>query len=84
MWRPVMYPTVWLTNNGCGNLFSEFITVVLNNLEEAKLERLEKIQREPTREEILNELRSTQDALVRLQRSLDQGGERGLEQRRFG
>lgn len=48
-----------------------FIAVVLNNLEEAKLERLEEMAKEPSREEILRELRGTQEALLRLQTHLE-------------
>ena len=48
-----------------------FIAVVLNNLEEAKLERLAELTDEPTREEILRELRVTQNALKNLQDKLE-------------
>ena len=48
-----------------------FIAVVLNNLEEAKQEQLAKIQAPPSKDEILTELRQTQEALARLQRTLD-------------
>ena len=51
-----------------------FIAVVLNNLEEAKLERLAEITDEPTREEILRELRATQTALKSLQDKLERTG----------
>ena len=49
-----------------------FIAVVLNNLDEAKTERLRELQTPPTPEEILAELRSTQDALQKLQLRLEQ------------
>jgi len=48
-----------------------FIAVVLNNLEQAKQEQLEAIQAPPSKDEILRELRQTQEALQRLQRKLD-------------
>jgi voltage-gated sodium channel len=48
-----------------------FIAVVLNNLEEAKLERLNDLTEEPSREEILRELRSTRTALKNLQDTLE-------------
>jgi voltage-gated sodium channel len=48
-----------------------FIAVVLNNLEQAKQEQLESLRAPPTQDEILRELRQTQEALARLQRKLD-------------
>lgn len=50
-----------------------FIAVVLNNLEEAKQEQLAAIQAPASKDEILKELRQTQEALVRLQHKLDRG-----------
>ncbi|MEM8769083.1 MAG: ion transporter [Pseudomonadota bacterium] len=47
-----------------------FIAVVLNNLDEAKAERLREIESPPNRDEILRELRTTQRALQRLERQL--------------
>ncbi len=47
-----------------------FIAVVLNNLDEAKAERLREIETPPNRDEILRELRTTQQALQRLERQL--------------
>lgn len=47
-----------------------FIAVVINNLDEAKAERLREMQTPPNRDEILQELRSTQQALQRLERQL--------------
>ena len=49
-----------------------FIAVVLNNLDEAKTERLREIQQPPTGDDILRELRTTQEALQRLQAQLEQ------------
>lgn len=48
-----------------------FIAVVLNNLEEAKRERLESLRTPPTREELVAELNRTQETLQRLARRLD-------------
>lgn len=49
-----------------------FIAVVLNNLDEAKQERLQALQTPPTREELAAELNRTQEALHRLARRLEQ------------
>ncbi len=48
-----------------------FIAVVLNNLDEAKAERLRELQEPPTQEEILRELRNTQESLQRLRAQLE-------------
>lgn len=48
-----------------------FIAVVLNNLEEAKQEQLAALQAPASKDEILRELRQTQEALQRLQHKLD-------------
>jgi voltage-gated sodium channel len=50
-----------------------FIAVVLNNLEQAKAERLQELQAPASREEILRELRTTQAALQRLEKRLSEG-----------
>ena len=47
-----------------------FIAVVLNNLDEAKQERLRELETTPNREEILRELKTTQEMLSRLERRL--------------
>ncbi len=47
-----------------------FIAVVLNNLDEAKQERLRELETTPKREEILRELKTTQEMLSRLERRL--------------
>ena len=49
-----------------------FIAVVLNNLDEAKTERLREIQQPPSADDILRELQTTQEALQRLQAQLEQ------------
>ena len=47
-----------------------FIAVVLNNLDEAKQERLRELETRPGRDEILRELKTTQEMLARLERRL--------------
>ena len=49
-----------------------FIAVVLNNLDEAKAERLREMSQPPTRDEMVEELRTTQQALQKLQSQLEQ------------
>jgi voltage-gated sodium channel len=53
-----------------------FIAVVINNLDEAKAERLADLTTPPTPEEILKELRQTQTALAQIQAKLEKFGER--------
>ncbi len=48
-----------------------FIAVVINNLDEAKAERLAELQGPVTQKEILKDLRDTQKALKRLEERLD-------------
>ena len=48
-----------------------FIAIIINNLDEAKLERLQELQEPASQEEILRELRLTQEALQRLETRLD-------------
>ena len=48
-----------------------FVAIIINNLDEAKAERLRELEPPVSREELLRELRSTQDALRRLERRLD-------------
>jgi len=48
-----------------------FIAVVLNNLEEAKAERLEELRQPVSRDELLKELASTQQAITRLQKQME-------------
>ena len=47
-----------------------FIAVVINNLDEAKQERLLKLEQPPTTENLLRELRTTQQSLRRLEEQL--------------
>lgn len=48
-----------------------FIAVVINNLEEAKVERLNELEQPVSRQALLQELRETQQALIRLQDRLE-------------
>ncbi|WP_455216694.1 ion transporter [Kaarinaea lacus] len=81
-WTDVMYtamdmhPMSWMffvsfVVIGTFVVINLFIAVVLNNLEEAKQEQLATLKAPPTKDEILNELRQTQEALARLQDKLD-------------
>lgn len=51
-------------------VFNLFIAIIINNLDEAKLERLRDLEQPVSREELLRELRATQDALRRLERRI--------------
>lgn len=81
-WTDVMYkamemhPLMWMyfvsfVVVGTFVVINLFIAVVLNNLEEAKQESLEALQKPPTKDEILKELRDTQQALAKLQSKLE-------------
>ena len=48
-----------------------FIAIIINNLDEAKIERLKKLEQPVSREELLREIRTTRDALQRLEDRLD-------------
>ncbi len=48
-----------------------FIAIILNNLDEAKLETLRELEKPVSREELLREIRATQDQLQRLERRID-------------
>lgn len=76
-WTDVMYtamefhPAAWVyfvsfVILGTFIVVNLFIAVVLNNLEEAKAERLHELELPPSREELMDELRRTQDSLERL------------------
>ena len=81
-WTDIMYtamelhPLAWLyfvsfVVVGTFVVINLFIAVVLNNLEEAKAERLRELEQPVSREEILRDLRSTQQALRRLEERLE-------------
>lgn len=48
-----------------------FIAIIINNLDEAKAERLRELEPPVSREDLLRELRTTQDALLRLERQIE-------------
>jgi voltage-gated sodium channel len=81
-WTDVMYtamelhPLSWIyfvsfVIIGTFVVINLFIAVVLNNLEQAKQEQLEALQAPPSKDEILRELRNTQQALARLRNKID-------------
>lgn len=81
-WTDVMYtamalhPMAWVyfvsfVIVGTFVIVNLFIAVVLNNLEEAKLEQLEALREAPTQGDILRELEATRAALVRLEQRMD-------------
>ncbi|WP_444903735.1 ion transporter [Microbulbifer sp. CnH-101-E] len=81
-WTDIMYtamdamPWAWLyfvsfVVMGAFVMINLFIGVVLNNLEEAKLRRMDEMCLPPSQTEILRELRSTQAALARLQKRME-------------
>ena len=47
-----------------------FIGIIINNLDDAKLERLRDLEQPVSREELLREMRATRDALQRLERRM--------------
>ena len=47
-----------------------FIAVVINNLDEAKQERLRQLESVTTRDELIDELRAARESLSRLERRL--------------
>ena len=51
-----------------------FVAIIINNLDQANAERLRELEPPVTREELLRELRSTRDALRRLEHRLDEEG----------
>ena len=48
-----------------------FIAIIINNLDEAKLERLRELDQPVSREELLREIRTTRDALIRLEQRIE-------------
>jgi voltage-gated sodium channel len=82
-WTDIMYaamavhPWAWVyfvsfVVMGTFVVINLFIAVVLNNLDEAKAERLREMSQPPTRDEMVEELRTTQQALQKLQSQLEQ------------
>jgi len=80
-WTDVMYtameaqPYAWIyfisfVLMGTFVIVNLFIAVVINNLDEAKAERLAQLQQPISNEELLKELANTQQALSRLQQQI--------------
>lgn len=85
-WTDIMYtamesmPYAWIyfisfVVMGAFVMINLFIGVVLNNLEETKLRRLDELAMPPSHTEILRELRATQESLARLQKRLGDMGD---------
>ena len=80
-WTDIMYkamelhPLTWIyfvsfVVFGTFVVINLFIAVVINNLDEAKQERLRKLEQAPTADSLLSELRATQQSLRRLEEQL--------------
>ena len=89
-WTEVMnramerYPWAWVyfvsfVVVGTFVVINMFIAIIINNLDEAKQARLEELQTPPTGQQLLRELRSTQEALRRLEDRLGENLERREE-----
>ena len=81
-WTQVMntamekYPWAWIyfvsfVVMGTFVVINMFIAIIINNLDEAKAERLRELEAPASQEELLREIRATQAALARLERRLD-------------
>lgn len=81
-WTEVMntamakYPWAWVyfvsfVVMGTFVVINMFIAIIINNLDEAKAERLRELETPVSQEELLREIRATQAALARLERRLD-------------
>jgi voltage-gated sodium channel len=85
-WTDVMYtamklhPMAWVYFTsfvviGTFVAINLFIAVIINNLDEAKAERLRELEQPVSREELLRDIRATQMALLRLEERLDRDNE---------
>ena len=81
-WTQVMYtamearPWAWVyfvsfVVIGTFVVINMFIAIIINNLDEAKAERMRELDRPASREELLRELRAAREALQRLERRLN-------------
>jgi voltage-gated sodium channel len=71
-----VYPWAWVyfvsfVVVGTFVVINMFIAIIINNLDEAKAERLRELETPVSRNDLLRELRATQAALERLERRLD-------------
>ena len=80
-WTDIMYtameayPWAWVyflsfVVVGTFVVINMFIAIIINSLDDAKAERMRKVERPVSREELLRELRATQDTLRRLERRI--------------
>ena len=85
-WTDIMYkameyhPLTWMyfvsfVVFGTFVVINLFIAVVINNLDEAKQERLRQLEQTPTTDSLLSELRATQQSLRRLEEQLQRRNE---------
>ncbi len=70
------YPLAWIyfvsfVVIGTFVVINMFIAIIINNLDDAKRERLEQLDLPPTGDQLLQEIRATQAALRRLEERLD-------------
>ena len=81
-WTEIMYtamerhPLAWIyfvsfVVMGTFVVINMFIAIIINNLDEAKRERLEELETPPSSDQLLREIRATQTALRRLEERLD-------------
>ena len=93
-WSKVMYaamevyPMAWIYFVSfvvCGTfvVVNLFIAVVINNLDEAKAERLKELMPVPDQAEILQELKATREALTRLQARIEKHDEPVREEKKY-
>ena len=84
-WTEIMYtamqrhPLAWIyfvsfVVIGTFVVINMFIAIIINNLDEAKRERLEELETPPSSDQLIREIRSTQEALRRLEERLDRSG----------
>lgn len=87
-WTDLMYtalelsPYAWIyfvsfVVMGTFVIINLFIAVVINNLEQAKAERLAELRLPPTRDDLKQELQRTHDALIALKLRLDESDRHG-------
>ena len=80
-WTDIMYtameayPWAWVyfvsfVVVGTFVVINMFIAIIINSLDDAKTERLRKLEVPPSREELLREIRATQDTLRRLEQRI--------------
>jgi len=88
-WTDVMYtamdmhPFMWVyfvsfVIVGTFVVINLFIAVVINNLDEAKVDRLKELEQPMTNQELLNELKQTQQSLARLEDVIKRSGKDNL------